>query len=179
MDTKEQWMPIKGFEGKYEISSYGRVKSLARPKCVLHGKQKWWHEKIMKPNAHKNGYLFVDLYAMDGKKKAFSVHRLVAEAFIGNPSSKPQVNHKNGDKSDNRVENLEWNTSQENNLHSARVLHYANGTRVRCTDKKGNVLGEYVNTGIASEETGVCRTGIFACLAGKQKYAGGFRWERV
>lgn len=121
----------------------------------------------------------VDLYATDGRKKAFLVHRLVAEAFIKNPDSKPQVNHKNGDKSDNRVENLEWNTSQENNLHSARVLHHKNATRVRCMDKDGNILREYANTSIASEKAGVCKTGIFACLAGKQKHAGGYRWEKI
>jgi hypothetical protein len=97
----EFWKEIKGYEGLYEVSSEGRVKSLGRK------------PGIMRPGL-SNGYLKVGL-TKDGIRSRFRVHRLVAEAFIPNPDNKPEVDHINGDRKDNRVENLRWMTHQENN----------------------------------------------------------------
>lgn len=177
MDTAETWKPIKGYENRYEISSLGRVKSLSRHKCVLQGKEKRTHEKILKFDQHKNGYLFVCLYNKS-KKHAYPVHRLVAEAFIPNTRNLTQLNHIDGDKTNNKINNLEWCTAKENNLHSARVLHPEHGIAVKQFSKDGVFIKEYANTGIASEETGVGRSGICSCLIGRQKYAGGFLWIR-
>lgn len=108
----EIWKEIKNYEGLYEISSKGRVKSLARisGSCVR-------KERLLKLNTTKDGYSFVSL-SKDSKQKSFRIHRLVAEAFIPNPDNKETVNHKDGDKSNNHIENLEWATREENIQHS-------------------------------------------------------------
>lgn len=105
MNINEQWRPVKGYEGLYEVSNFGRVKSL--------GNNKSRKEKILKPEKHRNGYFRVDLYK-DGKVKHFYVHRLVAEAFIPNPYGFEQINHKNEDKTNNAVSNIEWCSAKYN-----------------------------------------------------------------
>ena len=117
----ERWKPIEGYEGYYEISSRGRVKSLERfccnPAVLGSGNYRKVHERIRTPNVMK-GYYCTALIK-DGNKKVFRIHRMVAEHFIGKcPSDVHQVNHINGDKSDNRVENLEWVTPAENTAHA-------------------------------------------------------------
>ena len=105
----EIWKDIEGYEGLYQVSNKGRVKSL--------GNNKTRREKILQPSENHKGYLRISLYK-NGKQKKFLVHRLVAEAFLPNPNNLPQVNHKIDDfehRSDNRVENLEWCTAEYNN----------------------------------------------------------------
>ena len=109
---KEIWKAIKDYEGKYEVSNLGRVKSLERT-SRLNRKIK---ERILAPREYTGGYLRVQL-----SRKDFYIHRLVAETFIPNPENKSQVNHIDGNKRNNRVDNLEWNTPLENNLHAIRT----------------------------------------------------------
>ncbi len=119
----ELWKDVVGYEGYYQVSTLGRVRSLDRAldkPNILTGsttvrKGKMLRQKILQ------GYLYVNLCVHD-QRHHYRVHRLVAEAFIPNPDNKPQINHKNGNKLDNRVYNLEWATASENGLHS-----YANG----------------------------------------------------
>lgn len=115
----EIWKDIKGYEKLYQVSNIGRVKSL--PKI---SRRNYLQKEIIL-NANKaNGYVRVTLYK-NNQSKAYSIHRLVAEAFIPNPENKRTVNHKNGIKIDNGEENLEWNTYKENVQHS-----YDNGFQI-------------------------------------------------
>lgn len=118
----EIWKPVPEFEGYYEVSNLGRVRSVDRY-CVRPtvGDKAFRKGKIVGFRVSKRGYLQAVLHK-DGEKFHPYIHRLVAKAFIPNPENKPQVNHKDGDKTNNCVENLEWNTNLENNLHSWRVL---------------------------------------------------------
>jgi hypothetical protein len=117
MEAIEVWKDIKGYEGHYQISNLGRVKSLSRAvksRVGVFGTKK---EIILKPFKNGDGYLKYKL-CINGKEKSVISHRLVANEFLENPLNKPQVNHKNGIKDDNRVDNLEWVTSSENVIHS-------------------------------------------------------------
>jgi DNA-binding XRE family transcriptional regulator len=120
--SEEIFVDIAGYEGKYQISNYGNVKSLLR-RC-LNGNDKTITVKY-KPRLLKlattHGYKYVFL-CKDAKVKASRVHRLVASAFIDNPNKLPFVNHKDGNKTNNFFENLEWVTASENSLHKTRVL---------------------------------------------------------
>lgn len=102
----EIWKDIQGFEGCYQVSNLGRVKSFA-----------WSKERILKPGINSRGYLCVVLHS-DGTKCTQTVHRLVLKSFIPNDRNKESINHINGIKTDNRLENLEWATLSENMKHA-------------------------------------------------------------
>lgn len=104
---QEVWKSIKGFEGLYEVSDLGNVRNI--------------NGRLRKPFLIHQGYLMIDLFH-NYKRRHARVNRLVAEAFISNPDNKTEVNHKNGNKTDNRAENLEWTTKSENMIHA-----YKNG----------------------------------------------------
>ena len=103
----EIWLDIEGYEGRYLVSNFGRVKSLIT-------------NKILNQYKDRYGYLRVIL-SLNGKQKIYLVHRLVAKAFIPNPENKLEVNHKDGNKENNHVDNLEWVTSKENVKHAYKM----------------------------------------------------------
>ena len=119
---KEEWRDIKGYEGIYQVSNLGRVKGLDRIVNTWNA-YKPLGEKLLKPIL-RNGYMYVSLQG-----KCFGVHRLVAQAFIPNLENKPQVNHKNENKQDNRVTNLEWVTAKENVNYGTCLQRRANTQR--------------------------------------------------
>lgn len=164
----EIWKDIDGYEEKYKVSNLGRVKSINYNST---GK-----EKILKPVKDKDGYLFVIL-SKKGKCKRFSVHRLVAQTFIENPNNLPFINHKDENKTNNSVENLEWCDRRYNNNYGTRNerIGVALSKQVKCLET-GVV---YSSTWQAKRETGVSQGNISSCCNGKYKTAGGYHWEFV
>lgn len=115
---EEVWKDIPDFEGLYQVSNYGKVKSLERTKqgCL----EFYRPDKLLKPGLSHNGYQSIHLCNKD-KKKSWRVNRLVATVFIPNPDNKPQVNHIDGNKLNNRADNLEWSSPKENTHHAIRT----------------------------------------------------------
>lgn len=136
----EIWKDCKGYENLYQVSNLGRIKSLNKIRVNHTGGMWVQQEKILKGKYDGCNYLTVHLKTPSGKDKIERIHRLVAIAFIDNPERKPEVNHKNSVRDDNRVENLEWVTHQENIEHSSQENHKS----------KNNILcittGEVFNT---------------------------------
>lgn len=169
--VKEIWKDIRGYEGLYQVSNLGRVKSLAWP---CHHKK----SKILKPFNNGRGYSVVCLYTVDAKKKVkkFLVHRLVADAFIPNPNKKTDVNHKSGIKTDNSVSNLEWATKSENMRHASYTLNAGrHKQRVLCieTGLEFNSVRE------AGRKTSINYSNIIFAAHGKYKKAGGYHWKYI
>lgn len=157
------WKEVAGYEGLYKVSDKGEVMSLSTKR---NGKQ-----VILKTGLRGLGnclYEFVVL-SKNNIAKVYSVHRLVAEAFIPNPKNLPEVNHKDKNRSNNSVENLEWCTRQYN-------IEYSKNKKVKQL-KDGVVIAVYKSIKSASEETGIGRTSINNNLCGWSNSAGGYQWE--
>ena len=179
---EEEWKDIVGFEGLYQISNYGRVLSFH------HGGHKYLSLKN-----YSGGYLSVSLSNKKKKAKGW-VHRLVAESFVGKPVGNVQVNHKDLNKQNNHVDNLEWVTSRENTIHSVTnnpsvldgMKHYSRFIRPRqvvAVSKDGSFYGQWANCVEASKETGIRSSNIYQAAAKAQcrpgitrKSAGGYKW---
>ena len=173
----EVWRDVRGYEGLYQVSTFGRVRSLDR---TIHGVrygQAWSSTRKgreMCPNTDKDGYKTIKLCS-EGRVSRWRVHRLVALAFIPNPEDKPQINHINGHKADNRVENLEWATNSENTLHKFKVLK-CRASRVKetvCLD----TMKVYPTATAAARECGVDISHVVACCRGRRSHAGGYRFQ--
>jgi hypothetical protein len=143
---KEEWRPIIGYEGLYEVSDLGNVKSLN-----YKGTRQ---EKLLKVGKNHKGYLYIILCKKGLKQKNFKVSRLVAKAFIPNPNNLPQVNHLDGDKINNKVENLQWCTNQGNRDHAVENK-LANTEKQRLAVKEANqIISTWINKELGLEFTG-------------------------
>ena len=180
----EEWRDVAGYEGRYQVSSTGRVKSLERTFIDKVGRERYVKECILKPAMDKGGYLRVGL--CDGKKrKTFKLHRLVCEAFHENPDNKPQVNHINEIKTDNRASNLGWATARENSNFGTRNERI--GKKSAITKSKpiaqytlnGKLLKVWPSLKEAKRETGFSQGNISQAANGKRKTACGFIWKYV
>lgn len=116
----EQWKVIEGYEDYYEISNHGNVRSLDRTVEYVNGRVCKYKSRIKSTTLKKTGYVHIVL-SKDNIDKSFSIHRLVAKTFILNPENKETVNHKDGIKTNNHVNNLEWNSMTENNQHAIDI----------------------------------------------------------
>lgn len=186
---QEIWKDIPGYEGLYQVSNQGRVKSLLRKAVVQGNSYRSVPSKILFLNMSRGGYATVCL-CRENKKMTHLLHRLVAQAFVANPDSKRTVNHINGDKSDNRASNLERNTYSENIVHAFKVLgrrptrHWlGKGGKGFHLNKKiyqlsidGKFIREFNSITEAAESINVCLSAISQVLTGKHKTAGGFMW---
>lgn len=171
------WADVIGFEGLYQVSDRGEIKSVERSKPNNKGFQSV-NERIRVLTPDRYGYLKVCL-SKNGKHYVKSVHRLVAEAFIPNPNNLPVINHINENKQDNRVENLEWCTVQYNTMYgSARIrTAMSQGRSVEQLDDNGDVIDEFYSMNLASRSTGIPQPNIHKACNGKRHTAGGYKWR--
>lgn len=168
MKQDEIWKPVKGFEGKYEVSSQGKIRSFKKIK----------NDFIILKNIERKGY-----YRVYIGRKFYSVHRIVAETFIPNLNKKPYINHKNGIKTDNRVENLEWCTRSENAYHA-----YDMGLMKQGKDhiqSKAllvfNLEGKHITTLYGNKEWkafGLDQSSVNKCIRGKIKHYKGYTFKK-
>lgn len=156
----EIWKDIQGYEGRYQVSNLGRVKSISKG-------------VVMKPFICGSGYQ--ELILLNGERKPKLLHRLVAEAFIPNAHGKKEVNHKDGDKFNNRADNLEWVTPSENQMHSHRVLgnKCSNPRKVICIETKQ----VYESMKCAAQAMCLQASLIWKCCNGEQNTTGGYHWQ--
>ena len=181
----EIWKPKKDYEGLYEVSNLGRVKSLGN------GKSNNSKERILKPDTTRNGYLKVRLYK-DGKRKQFLVHRVVVETFLPNPNNLPEVNHKDENKENNFVGtpendykdgNLEWCTREYNNNYGNRIQKIKEiNTNGKCSKKvlqftlDGVLIREWPSTQECGRN-GFSQSAVSACCRGEKPHYKGYIWR--
>ena len=170
---EEIWKPIKGYEGRYEVSNYGRIKSYVTNK----------NGSIIKGTVHKDGYQYLIVSDANHNREGFYVHRIVATHFIDNPNNYQQVNHIDENKLNNRVDNLEWCTASYNVNYGSRntcvasknTNHPSRSKPVFSIDSDG-AFCFYDSVGEAERQTGLSHGNIVRALKGHTPRCGGRFW---
>jgi hypothetical protein len=171
------WKDIPGWDREIQVSNTGLIKRLQRTVVMKDGRIRVYPEKILKTTTNHHGYRIIKLQC-NKKKITKQVHRIVAEVFINNPRGLKIVNHKNGIKTDNRVENLEWISNSGNLLHytyelKGRLLEQCVGVYCLETGKK------YISIGSAAREIGCTPIEISRVLDKQFRTARGFHWKKI
>lgn len=169
---KEIWKDIPNYEGLYQVSNLGRVKSF-RKSSKFHCQD----EFILKPSVANNGYVQVTLYK-DTKRHKFLVHRLVAEAFLSNPNNYPQVNHKDENRTNNIVTNLEWCSAEYNNAYGTAKVRSIDtkSTPIEQLTFDGKVIAIYRSTKIAANLLNI-NPGTLKSAISKGTQCNGYFWR--
>lgn len=168
-NNNEIWKDIEGYEGIYQISSLGRVRSIDRYRKSKDNSLAFVKGKILKGKIDKDGYIEYAL-CIHNTIKYYRAHRLVAQAFIPNPNSLPLINHINEIKNDNRIENLEWCTTQYNN-------EYSKSKSILQLDKNYEFINKWKSAAQIESELGFNHSDISKCCRGiKNKTVKGFKW---
>lgn len=162
----EEWRDIPGYEGLYAVSNLGNIKSLKRFVNVS-TRNRIIKEKLLTPTPGHYGYLFVNL-SKSGIHRVYYVHKIVAEVFIPNPDMFPIVKHKDGNKQNNSVDNLEWYNAKQGYKKPKSVVQL---------DLDGNIINEFQSVGKASQITGITRDNISRVCNGIRNTAGGYKWK--
>lgn len=180
---EEIWKDVKEFEGIYQVSSKGRVKSLNKLGKAISSAGKSYTVKVsgrmLAIGKYPNGYSYVNIN-IDGKRGTRLVHRLVAEAFIPNPENLPQVNHKDENIENNCVENLEWCTAKYNanyGTRNARCFHHDQQKAINQLSIDGTFIKRWNGIGEASKALGINDSQIIRVCKHRNVSAGGFKWE--
>ena len=168
--TREIWKDIEEYEGIYQVSNLGRVKSFDTKDKL----DRIRTGRVLKPCRHKNGYLHVNLYK-NGKRKTHNIHRLVAEAFISNIENKPQVNHIDENKANNVASNLEWSTRKENINHGTR--NERTSIPIIATNLKTGESKEFYGSNECARQLGLHQQNITSVLKGRNKQTGGYTFK--
>lgn len=184
---EEIWKDIVGYEGLYQVSNFGRVRSLDRFVKGSHNNLKPVKGKILNPEKTQFGYLQVSLSRKNLKHKRFKVHRLVADSFIANPFNLPQINHKDEDKMNNRVDNLEWCDSFYNQNYGTcgerKHKHLINHPQMSIAVEQLTVSGEHIafypSMKEAGRQTGIKQGSISKVCSGERSQAGCYKWKYV
>jgi hypothetical protein len=185
MENTENWKPVKGYEGIYEVSDLGRVRSIDRVVADSRGCVHPVKGRIMKTGLHYKGYVRLMLSNGQEREHGHFVHRLVAEAFIPNPDGLPEVNHKDENKANNRADNLEWCTHRANSQYGSRgarigAWHLQNSPR-RVAINQLTMDGQYIQTfpsqAEAARQVHGSQGTIASVVGRKKKSAYGYKWE--
>lgn len=191
----ERWRDVKGYEGLYQVSNKGRVKSLERVVVDKNNKPRLRKSLILAISKNDRGYCQTNLYK-NGVLKTFRINRLVAQAFIPNPDNKPYVDHINTIRDDNQVENLRWVTPEENNLNDITRQHLsemqtgkknhqygktgkynARSIPVLQFDLDGNFIKEWESANEVSKSFNHCNSLVSMCCKGRRKTGYGYIWK--
>lgn len=182
----EIWKDIPGYEGSYQASTKGKIRGLNRICLSKNGSFRTVSNKILTPKIDRYGYYELHL-SLKNIRIHFKIHILIAKTFISNPKNKPQVNHKDGNKLNNKISNLEWNTNSENILHAFKNGLMKNNNfinnpaRIKCKqfNLDGSFIKEWNSLTEAANFYGIDNTNIVRCCKGNRKTSKNFIWSYV